>query len=75
MARTYRPREVIRLLESLGFEYRWTRGDHARYSTGRYNVTVPLSPKGGVIDRRQLSSIAKQAGYTPKEFRGLMERR
>ncbi|MCH7654190.1 MAG: type II toxin-antitoxin system HicA family toxin [Chloroflexi bacterium] len=68
MPKLYRPREVIRVLEFLGWVYLRTRGDHARYSKpeGTYPTTIPTSRRE--IGPKEFSYILKQTGLTRREF-------
>ncbi len=73
MPRRYRPREVIRVLEHLGWQQVRIRGDHARFELpdGQNPVTVPVSRRE--LEPRLLSYILRQAGLTPTEFQSAVE--
>ncbi len=59
-------RQVVRALESAGFEHTSTKGSHAklRHVNGRV-VIVPLHRS---LARGTLGSIMRQAGLTAAEF-------
>jgi len=63
-----RPREVIRFLESLGFQQARQRGSHKffRHPDGR-TATVP-DHQGEDLGRGILAKILRDAGSTPAEF-------
>lgn len=63
-------KQVVQALESAGFEYRSTRGSHAklRHPDGRV-VIVPLHRE---IARGTLGSILRQAGLSAAEFVDLL---
>ena len=73
MPKRYRPREVIKVLERLGWRVVRIRGDHARLALegGRRPVTVPLSPRE--IGAFVFQSILKQAELQRKEFEATAE--
>lgn len=62
-----KPREMIRKLQDLGFEYeRNGKGDHKLYSRGDVRVTVPCA---GPLDRRLSKFILRQAsGNTAQQI-------
>jgi predicted RNA binding protein YcfA (HicA-like mRNA interferase family) len=62
--------KVVRVLESIGFAYRRTKGSHAvyRHEDGR-TVVIPLH---GTIKRGTLASIIRQSGLTTAEFQTLL---
>ncbi len=68
MPRRYRPREVIRVLERLGWRAVRQRGSHVRLELpdGRNPVTVPTSRRE--IDPKTLGSILRQSGLSVREF-------
>ena len=63
-------RDVVRALESAGFEHTSTRGSHAklRHTDGRV-VIVPLHRS---LARGTLGSVLRQAGLTAAEFVALL---
>ncbi|ACU35182.1 type II toxin-antitoxin system HicA family toxin [Actinosynnema pretiosum subsp. pretiosum] len=63
-------RKVVRVLESVGFEYNRTKGSHAvyRHEDGR----IAVVPMHGTVKRGTLASILRQAGLSPDEFLGLL---
>lgn len=63
-----KPREVVRILENLGFAEVRQRGSHRqfRHTDGR-GTTVPFHP-GRDISPVLLRQIAKDIGMTPHEF-------
>jgi predicted RNA binding protein YcfA (HicA-like mRNA interferase family) len=68
MPRRYRPREVIRVLERLGWRVVRQRGSHVRLRLpgGRNPVTVPVSQRE--LRNDVFQSILKQAGLTREQF-------
>ena len=73
MPRRYRPREVIRVLERLGWRVVRQRGSHVRLelADGRNPVTVPASRRE--VDPKTLGSILRQSGLSIREFVGAAE--
>ncbi|HEX3787550.1 MAG TPA: type II toxin-antitoxin system HicA family toxin [Pseudonocardiaceae bacterium] len=63
-------RKVVRVPESIGFEYMRTKGSHAvyRHPDGR----AAIIPQHGTIKRGTLASILRQAGLTSTEFLNLL---
>ena len=68
MPRQYRPREVIRVLESAGWRYSRQVGSHfiMNRDGSRNNVSVPLSSREMV--RKTLGNVLRQAEMTRSEF-------
>jgi predicted RNA binding protein YcfA (HicA-like mRNA interferase family) len=68
MPKLYRPEEVINVLESLGWRWVRTTGDHARLvlPAGQRPTTVPLSKPE--VSRRTFQSILHQTGLSRKQF-------
>ena len=68
MPKRYRPREVIRVIEYLGWAHLRTRGDHARFALpdGRRPTTVPLARRE--IGPKEFSFILNQTGISRREF-------
>ena len=73
MPRRYRPREVIRVLEGLGWRTVRQRGSHVRLEMpdGRNPVTVPVSRRE--LDPKTLGSILRQSGLSVNEFLNAVE--
>ena len=69
--RPARPREVVRVLRRLGFEFIRQEGSHAiyRHADGRW-VTVPMH-EGKDICKGLLAKILKDAKVGPEEFEDL----
>jgi len=69
-----RPREVLRVLQRIGFEEKPETGSHRilRHPDDR-QVVVPMHPKE--LPMGTFRGILKQAGLTPKEFEALRRRR
>jgi len=65
-----RPREVLRVLELIGFEEKRQKGSHRilRHADGR-QVVVPMHP--GELPMGTFRAILKQARLTPAEFEEL----
>ncbi|MYC36719.1 MAG: type II toxin-antitoxin system HicA family toxin [Chloroflexi bacterium] len=68
MPRRYRPREVIRVLESMGWLQVRQESSHVtlQLPDGRNPVTVSLSRRE--VPPGTLSRIIRQAGLTSREF-------
>ncbi len=68
MPKRFRPGEVIRVLESLGWQVVRQRGSQVRLEMpdGRNPVTVPVSRRE--LDPKTLSSMLRQAGLSIREF-------
>ena len=64
-------KEVIAVIKKLGFEFKRQKGSHAHFvkeTQGKpFHVTVPVHP-GKKLNHSVFHSIARQAGYLPKEF-------
>ena len=73
MPRRYRPTEVIRVLERLGWRVVRQRGSHVRLELpgGLHPVTVPASRRE--VDPKTLASILRQAGLSVREFVNAVE--
>ncbi len=73
MPRRYRPREVIRVLEHLGWQQVRIRGDHARLELpdGGRPITVALSQRE--IKRGTFGAILRQAGIDRRTFDAVAE--
>ena len=63
------PRHLIRLLESLGFIHKRSKGSHALYynSDSKITVVVPVH-EGRDMRKGTLLTILKQAGIDRKTF-------
>jgi predicted RNA binding protein YcfA (HicA-like mRNA interferase family) len=68
MPRRYRPEEVEKVLEYLGWELSRQRGSHRQFIRPgqRGLVTVPASSRA--LDQGTLGNIVRQAGLTRREF-------
>ena len=73
MPKLYRPEEVIKVLESLGWRWVRTTGDHARLvlADGQRPTTVPLSKRE--VSRRNFQSILHQTGLNREQFEATAE--
>ena len=63
------PREVMRVLEHAGFEFRRQSGSHAQFrhrDDHARRATVPVHT--GTLKRGTLAGILKQAGLSQEEF-------
>jgi len=71
--RPVRPREVVRVLERLGFRRIRQSGSHAVYQhpDGRW-TTVPIHP-GRDVPKGTLHKILRDIGLTPDEFERLRQ--
>ena len=68
MPERYSSKEIIRVLESLGFLFRSQNGSHGKYKdeSGK-SVVVPMNKK--IIPAGTFKSILNQAGVTLKHFK------
>lgn len=64
-------REVIRLLEDVGFYEVRQRGSHLQLKRGNLLVTIPVH--SGDLHPGTLRSIIRQAGMTVEEFLMLLK--
>lgn len=66
-------KDVVRVAEKLGFEFRRQRGSHAIYVRARDNarVTIPMHAKSD-LKRKTLRGIINDLGITVEEFVNLM---
>ena len=62
-----KPKEVIRVLEKLGFEFYRQKGSHRIYVKGEAQITVPFHNKD--LKTGTLHNIAKATGLTIEDFR------
>lgn len=64
-------REIIRVLERLGFELRSQSGSHVKLGRGDISCIVPLHNE---VKKGTLAGILRQAQLTPDEFmKGLVQ--
>ena len=73
MPRRYRPREVIRVLQRLGWVIVRQRGSHVRLRKPDGGSPVSVSLSDPLVDRGTFSSIARQCGMTGPQLTALME--
>lgn len=73
MPRRYRPEEIEKVLEYLGWELTRQRGSHRQYTkSGQLGlVTVPSSTRE--LDRGTFGNILRQTGLTRREFESIAE--
>ena len=73
MPRRYRPGEVIRVLEHLGWVIVRQRSSHVRLELpdGSYPVTVPTNQRE--LEPNIFGSVLRQAGLSHREFANLAE--
>jgi len=62
------PREIIRKLESFGFEYKSQKGSHIKYVKESAPARVVIIPNHDTVARGTLRSILEQANITLEEF-------
>ena len=67
MPKRYRPREVMRILNSLGYELHHYSGSHANFRR-RGHPTVVVPEHRGEVRPTTLSSILRQMGMSKAEF-------
>ncbi len=64
---SFKPREVLEILFTAGFEKIRTSGSHIRLKKGSHFVTVAWHSKG-TVPTGTFKSILRQAGLTSDEF-------
>jgi predicted RNA binding protein YcfA (HicA-like mRNA interferase family) len=65
-----KPREVIKVLEKLGFVFVRQKGSHRIYVKGNIGITIPYHNKD--LKKGTLRAIIKQAGLSVEEFLKLL---
>lgn len=65
-----KPKEIIRVLEKLGFVKVRSRGSHVQYKKGNLLVTVPFHTK--YLRQEILKSILRQAQITIEELNEML---
>ena len=68
MPRRYRPREVISVLERLGWVQVRQRGSHVTLNLPDRSHTVIVSLSGREVKRGTFGNILRQAGMTASQF-------
>jgi len=66
-----KPKEVIRVLEKAGFVFVRQKGSHKLYTRSNVGVIVPHHNKD--LKKGTLRHIIKEAGFSTKEFFGLLK--
>ena len=64
--KSFKPRQIIKVLEKKGFRFIRQKGSHRLYRKGAIRVTVPYHGKD--LKRGTLESILKQAGISKEEL-------
>ena len=64
--KSFKPREIIKVLESRGFVFIRQKGSHRLYRKDLLRVTVPYHSKD--LKPGTLRNILKQAGMTSEEL-------
>ena len=64
--KSFKPRQIIKVLEKEGFRFIRQKGSHRLYRKGSIRVTVPYHGKD--IKPGTLKSILKQAGIAKEEL-------
>lgn len=67
--RSFKPRQIIKVLESKGFNFIRQKGSHKLYKKGSLRVTVPFHNKD--LKPGTLKSILRQAGIINDEFENI----
>ncbi len=67
---TFKPKEVIKILEKAGFKFVRQKGSHRIYLKNNRAVTVPYHNKD--IRKGTLGAVIKQSGLTLEEFLNLI---
>ena len=68
MPRRYRPREVIRVLQRLGWVQVRQRGSHVTLNLPDGSQTVVISLSGREVRPGTFGNILRQAGITARQF-------
>ena len=68
MPRRYRPREVIRVLQRLGWVRVGQEGSHIKFTLPDGTKMVSVPEHRGELRPGTFSSILRQAGMTSREF-------
>lgn len=63
------PKDIIKVLEKLGFSYISQKGSHIKYSNGKYTVIIP---KHSEVAKGTLKSILNMAHIELDEFLNLL---
>ena len=66
-----RSRDVIRVLQQIGFIEDRQKGSHKIFKKGTLRVTVPIHTRD--LKRGTVRSIVEQTGLTEEEFVGLLK--
>ena len=64
--KSYKPRQIIKVLEKTGFKFIRQKGSHKLYRKGSNRVTIPYHNRD--LKPGTLKSILKQAGITKEEL-------
>lgn len=67
--RSFKPRQIIKVLESKGFNFIRQKGSHRLYRKGSLRVTIPFHNKD--LKPGTLKSILRQAGITNDELKDI----
>lgn len=73
MPKTYRPDEVIQVLEYVGWRRRPGRGDHVNLNKQGVNAVVTVDTGANEVPKGTFGSILRRAGISRKEFDALAE--
>lgn len=65
-------RELVRVAEKLGFEFRRQRGSHAIYVRSKDQARVVIPMHAGDLKRKTLRSIIEDLKITVEEFQALL---
>lgn len=65
-------RELVRVVEKLGFEFRRQRGSHAIYIRSKDQSRVVIPMHTGDLKRKTLRSIIEDLKITVEEFHALL---
>ena len=63
-----KPREIIRKLESFGFEYKSQKGSHIKYIKEGFPVRIVIIPNHDTVAKGTLKSILEKANISLDEF-------
>ncbi|OGD84952.1 hypothetical protein A3B51_01350 [Candidatus Curtissbacteria bacterium RIFCSPLOWO2_01_FULL_41_18] len=67
--KSFKPRQIIKVLESKGFNFIRQKGSHRLYKKENLRVTVPYHNKD--LKPGTLKSILNQAGVTDEELENI----
>lgn len=67
--KSFKPRQIIKVLEGKGFNFVRQKGSHKLYRKGNLRVTIPFHNKD--LKPGTLKSILRQAGIVSEELENI----